>query len=43
MESTEILNTKLSCDGLLFKCNNLLQYILGEADDIAGKISKPPG
>ena len=25
------------------KCNNLLQYILGEADDTAGRISEPPG
>ena len=30
MRLTEILNTKLFCGDLLFKCNNLLQYILGQ-------------
>ena len=30
MQLTEIRNTKLFCGGLLFKCNNLLQYILGQ-------------
>ena len=30
MGLTEILNTKLFCGDLLFKCNNLLQYILGQ-------------
>ena len=30
MGLTEILNTKLFCGDLLFKYNNLLQYILGQ-------------